>query len=68
MVINATQIKSGIKYRKSGEKYMKTKFNLDDDLPLKETLKLCNMVTVVRSAFHEDNKYYLYVLFIWMSV
>ena len=34
---------------------MKIKFNADDDLPLKKTLKLYNMVIVVRSVFHEDN-------------
>ena len=42
------------------KKYMKIKFNSDDDLPLKKTLKLYNMV-VVRSVFHEDNKYYPHV-------
>ena len=34
------------------KKYMKIKFKSDDDLPLKKTLKLCNMVIVVRSVFH----------------
>ena len=37
---------------------MKIKFNSDDDLPLKKTLKLYNMVIVVRSVFHESKKYY----------
>ena len=36
---------------------MKTKFNLDNDLPLKKTLELHNMVIVFRFVFHEDNKY-----------
>ena len=40
------------------EKYMKIKFNSGDDLPLKKTLELYNMVIVVRSVFHECNKYY----------
>ena len=40
------------------EKHMKIKFNSDDDLPLKKTVKLQNMVIVVRSVFHEDDKYY----------
>ena len=40
---------------------MKIKFNSDDDLLLKKTLKLRDMVIVVRSAFYEDNKYYLQV-------
>ena len=39
-------------------KYMKTKFDLDDDLPLKKSLELRNMITVVRAVFHEENKYY----------
>ena len=33
-------------------------FNSDDDLLLKKTLELYNMVTVVRFVFHEDNKCY----------
>ena len=37
------------------EKYIKIKFNLNDDLPLKKTLELRNMVIVVRSVFYEDN-------------
>ena len=32
--------------------------NSDDDLPLKKTLKFCNMIIVVRFVFHEGNKYY----------
>ena len=36
---------------------MKLKFNSDDDLSLKKTLKLYNMIIVVRSVFHERNKY-----------
>ena len=37
---------------------MKIKFNLDDDLPLKKTIKLYNMAIVVRSVFHKGNKFY----------
>ena len=33
------------------EKYMKIKFNSDDDLPLKKALQLCNVIVVVRSVF-----------------
>ena len=40
------------------KKYMKIKFNSDDDLPLNKTLKLYNMIIVVKSDFHEGNKYY----------
>ena len=39
------------------EKYMKIKLNSDDDLPLKKTLELHNMIIVVRAVFHEDTKY-----------
>ena len=37
---------------------MKIKFNSDEDLTLKKTLELYSMVTVVRSVFHDNNKYY----------
>ena len=43
------------------ETCIKIKFNTDGDLPLKKTLGLHNMVIVVRSIFHECNKYYLQV-------
>ena len=43
---------------KGPEKHMKHKFNSDDDLPLEKTLELYNVIIVVRSVFHEDNKYY----------
>ena len=37
------------------------KFNSDDDLPLKKTLILRNMIIVVKAVFHEGNKCYLQV-------
>ena len=40
------------------QKYMKIKFDLDDDLLLKKMLELHNMIVVVRSVFREGNKYY----------
>ena len=40
------------------KRYMKIKFNSDDDLPLKKTLELYNMIIVVRSVSHGYNKYY----------
>lgn len=40
------------------EKYIKIIFNLNDDLLLKKTLELHNMVIVGRSVFHEGKKYY----------
>ena len=30
----------------------------DDDLPLKKTLKICNVIIDVRSVSHEVNEYY----------
>ena len=41
-----------------GEKYIKIKFNLDDDLPLNEILELRNMIIAIRSFLHEGIKYY----------
>ena len=38
---------------------MKIKFNSDDDLPLKKTLELDNIITVVTSVFYDNIKYYL---------
>ena len=35
------------------QKYMKTKFNSDDDLPLNKTLEIRSMIIVVRSVFYE---------------
>ena len=43
------------------EKYMKIKFNLDDDLSLKNTLELHSMIIVAKSVFHEGNKYYSHI-------
>ena len=40
------------------EKYMKVKFDSDDNLPLDKVLSLPKVTIVVRSVFQEDNKYY----------
>ena len=40
------------------KKYMKIKFNSDNNLPLKKTLELHNTIIVVTSVFHEDKKHY----------
>ena len=41
------------------DKYMKIRFSSDDDLLLKKTPELQNIIIlVVRTAFHDDNKYY----------
>ena len=43
------------------EKYMKIKFNLDNELPLNKTIEITTMIIVVRPVFHERNKYYVRV-------
>ena len=43
------------------EKYIKIKFNSDDDLSLNKTLGLYNMKIVVKAVFHKDHKYYPHV-------
>ena len=45
-----------------GKDFMKIKFNFDDSLPLNKTLKLHNMIKILRSVFEEDGKYYPQVL------
>ena len=39
-------------------KFIKTKFNSDDNLSLNKLLEIHNLTKVVRSVFQEDNKYY----------
>ena len=39
-------------------KYMKIKFDSDDELPLNKTLEIHIATIVVRAVFHENNKYY----------
>ena len=41
----------------SDEKYMKTKLNLDGDLPLNKTLEIRGMIKVFRAVFHKNSKY-----------
>ena len=38
--------------------YMKIKFNLQDNLPLKKTQKFYNTIIIVRFVFFEGSKYY----------
>ena len=45
------------------EKYMKVKFNSDNELPLNKTVKIPTM-TIVKDVFHENNKYYLHVFLV----
>ena len=53
--IEARKEKKKLVYNK---KFMKIKFDSDDDLPLNELLKFPTMTIVVRSGFEEDGKYY----------
>ena len=39
------------------EKYMKIRFNLDDELPLNKAIEIHSMITVVRAVFHDNNEY-----------
>ena len=39
------------------KKYMKIKFNSDDELRLNKTTKITTMPIVGRAVFHENNKY-----------
>ena len=40
------------------EKYMKSKFDSDDELPLNKTIDIPSMIIVVRAVINENNKYY----------
>ena len=40
------------------EKYLKIKFNLDDELPLNKAIEITSMIIIVRTVFYENNKYY----------
>ena len=37
---------------------MKITFASDDELPLNKTIEIRSMIIVVRTVFHENNKYY----------
>ena len=41
-----------------GEKYLKIKFNLDNELPLNKMIEICSMVIIARAIFHENKEYY----------
>ena len=43
------------------EKYMTSKLNPDDDLPLKKALKLNNIRITARSIFNDSKKYYIQI-------
>ena len=39
------------------EKYMKIKFDSDNDLLLNKKIEIPSMIIVIRAVFHENNKY-----------
>ena len=39
-------------------KYMKIKFNSNDELSLNKTIEIPSMIIVVRAVFYENKKYY----------
>ena len=45
------------------EKYMKIKFDSDDNSPLNKSIEIPLVTTVARAAFHENNKYYPLLFF-----
>ena len=40
------------------EKYMKIRFDFNDELPLNKTIEIHSMIIAVGAVFHESNKYY----------
>ena len=65
-----SKIRVSIKTKNSddyGQKYMKIKFNSDDQLPLNKTIEIPVMAIVVRAIFLDNIKYYyaLYEREIW---
>ena len=40
------------------EKYMKIKFNSNDELAINKKIEIPSMITVARTVFHKNNKYY----------
>ena len=48
------------------EKYMKIKFDSDETLPLNKTIEILILKVVIKTVFHENNKYYPHVFFRWI--
>ena len=40
------------------EKYVKIKFNSDNELPLNKTIEIPKLTIVARAVFHENDEYY----------
>ena len=52
------QLDQWLKTDEYDEKYMKMKFNSDDELPLNKMIKIPSLIIVARAVFHENDKYY----------
>ena len=50
------------------EKYMKTKFDSDDILPLTKAIEIPIMTIVVRAVSYENNKYYPQVFLVFLEL
>ena len=56
---NETETINGGKIGEYGKYFMKIKFNMDDNLPLNQPLKLHLLTIIFRCILEEDNKFYL---------
>ena len=66
---NEIEIINGGKKIEYAKVFMKIEFNIDDDLPLNNPLKLHMLTILVRSVFEEDGKFYPQVYldeFLWI--
>ena len=43
---------------KDGDKYLKIKFNSNDDIPLNKQLNFPTITVIIRNIFEKDGKYY----------
>ena len=57
-----TKAINGGKENDYGKKYMKIKFNCDNDLPLNKPLKFHAMTIIIRSVYEEGGKFYQQIL------
>ena len=57
------RFKSSIKYVDS-HNYAKIKIDSDDDLPLKKTLTMHNVVILIKSVFNKNQNHYYYNIFL----
>ena len=50
------------------DKYMKIKFDSNDEIPLNKTIEIPRMIIVVGAVFHVNGKYHPSDFFRWMSI